>query len=382
MNTPRFLSLPLPLLVSLVIGALSTAAAGEHPKSPVAKFEVPLQSSQMAFDYAGAQPVSLPRTRAPETLELRLSPNRTVAAARDERTAHHAGGRGDGREDPVVLPRRAVSAEAGIVPQAYGTVLIPFSSARNDAPKTTNKTYPSRASGKLYINTGSGTAQCSASLIERGIVVTAAHCVAPFGSGEFYRAFQFVPGYRNGVAPYGVWDASAVWAMSSWVQGTDPCVGVVCQNDVAVLQLAPKDGALPGTRTGWYGFGWGGWGFTPDGVAHITAIGYPICLDGGELQQRNDSAGYMNPDFVYNTLIGSRLCEGSSGGPWLVNFGIQPKFTDTTAGSDADPNSVVGVTSWGMTDRTIKLQGASPFTETNIALLFEAACAASPVKCK
>jgi hypothetical protein len=34
-------------------------------------------------------------------------------------------------------------------------------------------------------------------------VVTAAHCVAKFGV-RFYSNRQFIPGYRNGVASYGV----------------------------------------------------------------------------------------------------------------------------------------------------------------------------------
>jgi hypothetical protein len=43
---------------------------------------------------------------------------------------------------------------------------------------------------------------------------------------------------------------------------------------------------------------------------------------------------------------------------------------------------VVGVTSWGYIDPTIKQQGASPFTSGNITRLVEAACAdARPGTC-
>ena len=87
------------------------------------------------------------------------------------------------------------------------------------------------------------------------------------------------------------------------------------------------------------------------------------------------------PAFSNNTIIGSLMCEGSSGGPWLVNFGIRPSLTGTTAGTASDPNIVVGVTSWGFDNTSIKQQGASPFTNDNIVLLVTAACAAVPAAC-
>jgi len=39
--------------------------------------------------------------------------------------------------------------------------------------------------------------------IKRGVVVTAAHCIADFGKKQFYTNWRFVPGYRNGTAPFG-----------------------------------------------------------------------------------------------------------------------------------------------------------------------------------
>ena len=64
---------------------------------------------------------------------------------------------------------------------------------------------------------------CSASLIKRGLVVTAAHCVAAFGQSRFYTAFSFVPGYRNGNAPFLAWSAQQVRVMTSYFNGTDSC---------------------------------------------------------------------------------------------------------------------------------------------------------------
>lgn len=65
------------------------------------------------------------------------------------------------------------------------------------------------------------------------------------------------------------------------------------------------------------------------------------------------------------SAIGSLMCGGSSGGPWLVNFGIRPARTATTAGSASNPNIVVGTTSWGYVSTAPKQQGARGVDERN-----------------
>jgi hypothetical protein len=268
-------------------------------------------------------------------------------------------------------------------PEEFGASNQPFSTAQADLSAATNTLYPYRATGKLFFNIGTRTAACSASLITRGIIVTAAHCVAPFGTNQLYTNWQFVPGYRNGSAPFGVWIVQAVYVLTAYLNGTDACAqaGVICRDDVAVLLLSPQNNAYPGTATGWYGYGYNGTGFTGVGLTHLTQLGYPGCLDNGFYMERNDSQGFTAASLVNNTIIGSLMCEGSSGGPWLVNFGIRPSLTGTTAGTASDPNLVVGVTSWGFDNTSIKQQGASPFTNDNIVLLVTAACAAVPAAC-
>ena len=80
-------------------------------------------------------------------------------------------------------------SELMVTPEEFGTTNHPFSTARADlSPLATNTSYPYRASGKLFFNIGTSTFVCSASLIGRGIVVTAAHCVADFASSSSIRA--------------------------------------------------------------------------------------------------------------------------------------------------------------------------------------------------
>jgi V8-like Glu-specific endopeptidase len=268
-------------------------------------------------------------------------------------------------------------------PAAFGTNNRPFTAARADgATVATNTSYPWRAAGRLFATIGGGSGTCSASLIKRGLVVTAAHCVSNFGTGQIYTSIRYVPGYRNGQAPYGTWAAARVWVLPSYLNGTDQCSqrGVVCRNDVAVLTLAPQGGRYPGTSTGWFGYGWNGNGFTGAGLTHITQLGYPSCLDNGNFMERNDAQGSVSASMAGNTVIGSLMCPGSSGGPWLINFGLPSALTGTTSGAQASANFVVGTTSW-VSSNAVKDMGASPFTNTNIVALVNAACAATPAAC-
>lgn len=275
----------------------------------------------------------------------------------------------------------------GFTSEAFGTSNHPFTTARADVSATiANNTlhYPYSAAGKLFFNIGNATYMCSASLLKRGIVVTAAHCVANFGKNQLYANWQFIPGYRNGFAPYGVWTASGVALLTSYYNGTDPCAvsGVVCTDDVAVIQLASQRETYAGTYTGYYGYGWNGWGFTPNGLTQITQIGYPAGLDNAALMERNDSYGYKAATLSNNTIIGSNMNGGSSGGPWVVNFGYASlPLTGETAGNYSLPNIIMGVTSWGYTNFDVKEQGASAFTSYNIVPILNVVCAGSNPRC-
>lgn len=96
-------------------------------------------------------------------------------------------------------------------------------------------------------------------LLKRGIVVTAAHCVARYGSGTYFSNWQFVPGHRNGEAPFEVWSAASATVPSTDLDGSDACYscarGVGCENDVALLTLSPQNGDYAGSATGWDRYG-------------------------------------------------------------------------------------------------------------------------------
>ena len=118
--------------------------------------------------------------------------------------------------------------------------------------------------------------------------------------------------------------------------------------------------------------------------------------------ERNDAYGkYVaatgaNGKLLRNTQLGSPMTGGSSGGPWMVNFGTRPTITGSASlGAASSSNIVVGVTSWGYTSVGINVQGASWFGQNaeypsaaygtygagNIGKLVQDTCTASPAYC-
>ncbi|RKT22701.1 trypsin [Paraburkholderia sp. RAU2J] len=384
------------LFLTLAGSAISTCAFAQQVKSQGAttQFVAPDQATQAApvgIDFGNARAMPLPSAALappPSADSLLQAPNLPQTTP-----GHAAGGGGDGRQAPVQLvppvnlnqQNEVAAAQDGVAPQESGTSGQPFTTNRVNAQgDNTQSFYAFRPTGKLFFNINGSTFVCSASMVKPGVVVTAAHCVADFGRSQYYSNWVYVPAYNNGSAPYGVWTVSVATVLTSYYTGTDPCTlsGVVCQDDVAVLTLRPQSGTYAGKRTGWYGYGWDGYGFNSSKQVLISQLGFPVSLDGGNLMQRNDSQGYTASTFSNNTIIGSLMTGGSSGGPWLVNLGVAPILKDTAFGQAATRNIVVGVTSWGYTAETaIKQQGASPFTSHNIVPLVNSACSATPKAC-
>jgi V8-like Glu-specific endopeptidase len=87
-----------------------------------------------------------------------------------------------------------------VEPQAFGTSTAPYTTARvavtvlGDSSTVANTpvtSYPYRATGKLYFKEGTSDFVCTASLIKKGVLLTAAHCVFNYGKGSsgWYNSF-------------------------------------------------------------------------------------------------------------------------------------------------------------------------------------------------
>jgi hypothetical protein len=343
----------------------------------------PGAGSNGTIDYDNAQPLPLPEATVtpPSLLDALLA-----GQGRDTgESGVVSGSRGTGQTHAVRLTARRKLSDRGVGSQEYGTSQHVYTTSRvNPTGNETSRFYPYRAAGKLFFNDGARTLLCSAALVKRGVVVTAAHCLADFGNNRFYTNWRFAPAYNNGSAPYGVWTAAQAIVLTSYLNGTDSCAqrGVICSNDVGVILLNTQGGAYAGTSAGWLGYGWGGYGFNAGNLALISQLGYPAALDAGALMQRTDSQGFVAPSLSGNTIIGTLQTGGSSGGPWAVNLGIPPTLSGISFGAEANHNVVVGVTSWGYVNTAVKEQGASAFTSSNIIPLLDRACSIAPAACR
>lgn len=261
--------------------------------------------------------------------------------------------------------------------KAYGTFGIPYTTTRvqdGNGPATAtvanrlSTTYPYRAIGKLTFTANGWTSYCSASVIRRGVIVTAAHCIQDFGSGNtMFSNWQFWPGYYGATgattaqqAPYGTWTWQTVTRPTSWVNGTDTggCGGAQ-NNDLAVIALRKNAaGKFIGDVVGKINYAWNNYGFVTSNktgnlhTAAVSTFGYPALMDDGLIMQRTDGPTYTTTVCGAKQIMqGSNLTGGSSGGPWIVNFsGRNAALIGGAMIGTASNMAIIGVTSWGSED--------------------------------
>lgn len=272
---------------------------------------------------------------------------------------------------------KGVMTKAGAVydssTKAFGSFGIPYTTTRVQegnmsaagwtSSNRLSTTYPYRSIGKLTFSAG----HCSASLIRRSVIVTAAHCIQRFGSGSsVYTNYLFRPGHYGAtgataaqIAPYGSWTALRIIRPTSWANGTDTGCGSARNNDLAVIALNKSaTGQFIGDITGWMTYGWNNYSFVSSAktgnllTAAVSTLGYPALMDSGWIMQRTDGPTYTTTVCSAKQLWqGSNLTGGSSGGPWVVNFsGRNPVLSGGAVAGTASVMAVVGVTSWGSAD--------------------------------
>src|SRR3954469_4053737 len=228
------------------------------------------------------------------------------------------------------------------VPEATSSFGAYFTTSRV-FPDAALTTYPYSAAGKLFFSdpkTG-GNAVCSASVLRPRIIVTAGHCVSHPSTVDseryLYSNFQFIPAYNYGNGPFGTWTPSHVLVTNTWYYSDG---SVPNEQDVAMLVANDSDSHRLGDITGWLGFSTG-----QLGKNHVTMLGYPCNLDNCEHMEETSSQSYQ--DGGSNTVIyGSAMRGGSSGGPWIQDFGVAP---DGAPAGLLGNNYLVAVTSYGPT---------------------------------
>lgn len=337
---------------ALIVAAMGFASTAYGSEESAVVNQNTSQRVASPLEIANARPFKNP-LKAPNTSDIRAEEalNQYIAGAK--------------------AAKRFLGDRAGDVkPKAFGTFGIPYTTGRVSLGPTTQTispnylatTYPYRSIGKLTMSDG----YCSASLIRRSVIVTAAHCIQNFGSGSStFSNFQFTPAqYGPGTtaaqqAPYGTWSWRAFVRPASWADGTDIGSGSARENDLAVILLnTDAAGRFIGDLTGYFGYGWNNYSFTSSSktgnlaVAETSTLGYPGLMDSGGIEQRTDGPTYTTTiGGAAQLWQGNNFTGGASGGPWIVNFrAVDPVLSGGAEPGTASTITVVGVTSWGSAD--------------------------------
>lgn len=261
-----------------------------------------------------------------------------------------------------------LEAESFEVPQNVGSSGTHFSSSRI-VPKSAAAHYPYRAVGKLFYKKPDGSSWvCSAAAIKPRLILTAGHCVhSGNGSGSGWNnSFRYVPSYGaygDGSSPYKVWNWQYVRVSGAWYGGGGTVPNAA---DYAIIELRDKtiSGSVKkiGNVTGWLGY------LTNRlHTNHAHILGFPGNKDGGKQMHQVTAESWKNAGSNTATY-GSDMRGGSSGGPFVQNFGRKSPGTVGLSPYNA-ANRVIGVVSYGPTATSPLYQGSSKLGSTFTSLL-------------
>lgn len=232
-------------------------------------------------------------------------------------------------------PRHGGLARASTAPGAdsEGRGVEADSEARAEFAEVEDPTAPGfRQNGVIFIVApgGLGLSRCSGTSVDapnRSVVVTAGHCVNLGGSRHWFdRDWVFVPGYHDGVRPFGVFAAK-------WLGSTAPWVEEASENaDVGAAVVGRNEkGQRLGDAVGGDGIAFG----LPPGQV-FDVHGYPAEAPFDGATQRICSGtpflGHDLASFLWrgplNLAISCDVTGGASGGGWTIHGNVLNSVTN------------------------------------------------------
>jgi V8-like Glu-specific endopeptidase len=163
--------------------------------------------------------------------------------------------------------------------------------------------------GALFVHSAGGNHFCTASVVAspgKDLLLTAAHCIHGGKGSTGYRTdIVFIPDYRDGLEPFGVWTPAKLLVAPQWANSSDP------DYDVGFVVLKPHHDqniqeVLGANRLGTdlrYQYLVHVTGYPASSSAPITCVNWTSRFSNTQL--RFDCAGYTG---------------GTSGSPWVTRF--------------------------------------------------------------
>jgi hypothetical protein len=180
--------------------------------------------------------------------------------------------------------------------------------------------YPQRVHGKLFLSKGAQNVTCSATLVTaagQDAILTAGHCLYDLELGVEATNVAFAPGYRNRVAPFGRFPASALHYPAEFVAGNR-------EFDIGAANLAPNESGVPASVLGTRGVTFNKQRRSYRGGV-FQIFGYPGRPTGFYDGQRLILCASPFTGFNDDGALLADPCyqhEGSSGGAWLLDSGL------------------------------------------------------------
>jgi hypothetical protein len=340
-------------MISMSAPAMASSAA--HPASAVVSHKVTSLSAG-AYQAKMSHFWTASRMRAARNADF-VASQAEVRAAQAAAAARPSGPAV--RMAPAAATRTATGA---VLPSAPSILLKPDATGFVSSWTGSTSIPPATTSGKVFFtdHTG-GSWVCSASAVNsngKDMIFTAGHCVFGTALGElpagetWHSNWIFVPDYngQTGSVPFGVWGASELFTLTAYANSGN---GSDLADDMAVAIASTNSaGQHLVNVVGGQGIEWN-FGTSE----YIFDFGYPVDHLSGVVLQECDGGMFPGPDVASTVGIPCNFTGGSSGGPWLDQFGGVFGYLD-------------GVNSFGTSDQPGRI--FSPYFGNNAGALFNA----------
>jgi V8-like Glu-specific endopeptidase len=244
---------------------------------------------------------------------------------------------------PLDLPAEGRSSGSPIARAAYGGPQPAF-------PIYSEGYWPKkdyfRTVGRLYAQVSSSVVgACTATVVARNVILTAAHCLVSPQTHQVYSAFLFIPAQYGSQEPEGHWYGKTAYIWKAWLTQTYESL------DYGFLTIRDNNGRPIGDRTGWEGI------LINSNVRKIRSFGYPgggmfaahcnltVCYEWechSPLGER-----VLDPTGHYEVGMGCHGEEGSSGGPWFETYQGHRYVASNVSTGVRKPGARHDINEWG-----------------------------------